>query len=203
MGPNMSTYTHTSLSYLDLIYQLHSTSVTQGFPAGIIWCNSGASIRSFFLRMHQLHTRILSELIFQVHAHLLHKKNCFRIICVISVGLTVSARKIYRTISDFCYPIRTFRFDVGKSPDSYRICMSCVTSPYELHEITQLFLITVARSEFFRTNWVILSLQRVCVCVCKQNVAAINQRSTELAKAKYDPPMLLIAPVWNSAPNYF
>ena len=76
--------------------------VTQGFLAGIILCNSGAFIDRYFLWMRQLHTLIVWELDFQLHAYLLHRslgikfpiasisvtqKNCFRIVGVMILHL--------------------------------------------------------------------------------------------------------------------
>ena len=45
MGPKMNTHTH--FYHLGIISQLHRTSVTQGFLAGIILCNSGVFIGTF------------------------------------------------------------------------------------------------------------------------------------------------------------
>ena len=71
-------YIHTHLMIWELISQLHRTSVTYGFLAGIILCNSGAFIRHFCECANwQLHTSIVWELIFfQLHTSVTHK-NCF------------------------------------------------------------------------------------------------------------------------------
>ena len=60
MGPRRITHT---FFFWRLISQLHRTSVTQGFLAGILLCNSGAS-RRYFLCTCELHTLIVLELIF-------------------------------------------------------------------------------------------------------------------------------------------
>ena len=52
----------------ELTSKLHRTSVTQGFLAGLVLCNLGASVR-YFLWTSQLHTRIPSEPRFQLHTH--------------------------------------------------------------------------------------------------------------------------------------
>ena len=62
MGPKMITHTHLFI-IRELILQLHRTSVTQGFLAGILLCNLGASIR-YFLCTCQLHTLIVWEFSF-------------------------------------------------------------------------------------------------------------------------------------------
>ena len=51
-------YTPTRCSIWEVISKLHMTSVRQGSLAGIVLCNSGASISTFC--GHQLHTTILS-----------------------------------------------------------------------------------------------------------------------------------------------
>ena len=65
---------------LGIVSQLHRTSLTQGCLTGIILCNSGASIR-YFLCTCQLHTLIVRELIFWLHAHththICHTKESF------------------------------------------------------------------------------------------------------------------------------
>ena len=65
-------YTHIFIIW-EISSQLHRGSVTQGFLAGILLCNSGASKR-YVLCRRQLHTLIVRELIFLLHTHLLHKR---------------------------------------------------------------------------------------------------------------------------------
>ena len=71
MGPKI--ITHTFLLFGNFVSQLHRTSVTQGFLAGVILCNSGVCIR-YFLCACQLHTLSVGELIFRLCTHPLHKR---------------------------------------------------------------------------------------------------------------------------------
>ena len=77
---------HTFSLFGEWVSQLHRTSVTQGFLAGIPLCNSGASIR-YFLCMCELHTIIVWVLNVPGTHTSVTKKNCFRIICLIISGL--------------------------------------------------------------------------------------------------------------------
>ena len=87
---------------LGINFQLHRTSVTQGFLPGILLCTLGAFIR-YFLRPRQLHTSIAWELIFQLHAHLLpsareklqDRKNAF-CVYLISCNCYMTGKKIPR-----------------------------------------------------------------------------------------------------------
>ena len=85
MGPKM--ITHIFIIW-ELISQLHRTSVTQGLLAGIVLCNSGASI-TYFLCTCQLHTLNFWNYFSGYTRTSVTEKNCFRIVCVIISGLIV------------------------------------------------------------------------------------------------------------------
>ena len=68
--------------------QLHRTSATQGFLAGILLCNSGVPIRYFLWTCPQLHGLSGNE--FSEYTHCVTQKNCFWIICAIMSGPIVS-----------------------------------------------------------------------------------------------------------------
>ena len=76
MGSNRATMGPKMITIWELTSQLHRTSVTQGFLAGILLRNLDAFTR-YFLWTRQLHSVIVWELIFQLHAHLLHIKEVF------------------------------------------------------------------------------------------------------------------------------
>ena len=66
----------------ELIAQLHRTSVTHGFLAGIVLCNLGAYEGTFCERTDYTHE--LSN-----YTHICYTKKCFQIMCVIISGLIV------------------------------------------------------------------------------------------------------------------
>ena len=66
----------THFHHLGIYFQLHRTSVTQGFLAEIIMCDSGASIR-YFMCTCQLYTLIVWELHFSDYAHICYTKELF------------------------------------------------------------------------------------------------------------------------------
>ena len=73
---SVANFSHTHIfTTWELISQLHRTFVTQDFLAGIILCNSGASIR-YFLCTCQLHTLIVWDLIFD-YTHICYTKESF------------------------------------------------------------------------------------------------------------------------------
>ena len=71
-------YTHTSLLFGS--YFPNYTGHLLHMAAGIILCNSGAFIR-YFLQTHHLHTLIVWKFLFQLHAHLLHKRIVLNYLC--------------------------------------------------------------------------------------------------------------------------
>ena len=77
--------------YFGMISQLHRMAVTQGILAGIILCNSGASIRCFLWTPFGswIYLQEVSGNYFSTCTHICYIKNCFRMICVVISGLTV------------------------------------------------------------------------------------------------------------------
>ena len=64
-------YTHIFIIW-ELIFQLHRTSVTQGFLAGILLCNSGAFLGTFCERANYTHS-LSGNYLFN-YTHLLRKR---------------------------------------------------------------------------------------------------------------------------------
>ena len=85
----------------ELISQLHRTSVTQGFLAGILLCNSGRLHKVLSVKAPITHINCLG-INFPITHTSVTQKNCFRIICVIISGLIVRKPRLSQGQNPVC-----------------------------------------------------------------------------------------------------